>query len=119
MLVLLVLGVVVQRVRRADAGHDILTLRVDQPFAVELVLAGGRVASEGHAGGGAVTHVAEDHGLHVHSRAPVIGNALDAAVGDGLLAVPGFENGLDAAFQLRLGVIREFGAQHLLDAHLE
>ncbi len=44
-LVLLVLGRFVQRVGRADAGHHVFALGVDQPLAVELVLAGGRVAA--------------------------------------------------------------------------
>ncbi len=35
----------------ADAGDHVLALGVDQVLAVELVLAGGRVAGEGHAGG--------------------------------------------------------------------
>ena len=99
-LVLLVLGGVVDRARGADAGHDVLALGVDQPLAVELVVAGGRVAGEGHAGGGGVAHVAEDHGLDVDGGAPVVGNALDPAVGDGLLAVPALEHGRDAAPQL-------------------
>jgi hypothetical protein len=55
--VLFVLGVVVDRAWGADAGHDIFTLGVHQPFAVELVVADGRVAGEGHAGGGRVAHV--------------------------------------------------------------
>ena len=36
--------------RRADAGDDVLALRVDQEFAVELLLAGRRIAREGDAG---------------------------------------------------------------------
>ena len=38
------------RQRRADAGDDVLALGIDQELAVELVLAGGRVAGEGDAG---------------------------------------------------------------------
>jgi len=41
--------------RRADAGDDILALCVDQELAVELVIAGRRVAGEGDAGGAIVT----------------------------------------------------------------
>ena len=117
--VMVVLGGFVQRVRGTDAGHDVLALCVDEPFAVELVLTGSRVAGEGHARSGGLTHVAEYHGLYVHSGAPVVGNTLDAAVSDGAAAVPGFEHGTDAAPELSLGVIGEFCAQHLLDADLE
>ena len=34
---------------RADARHDVFALRVEQKFAVELILAGRRVAREEHA----------------------------------------------------------------------
>ena len=37
--------------RRADAGHHVFALRVDQKFAVERALAGGGIAGEGDAGG--------------------------------------------------------------------
>ena len=87
-LVMFVLGGLVERVGGADTGHHVLSLGVDQPFSVELVVAGGGVAGERHAGGGGVAHVSEDHGLHVDGGAPVIGNLLNLAVGDGALAVP-------------------------------
>ena len=35
---------------RADAGHDVLALRVEQKFPVELILAGRRVARKEYAG---------------------------------------------------------------------
>ena len=100
MLALVVLGVLVDRRRRADAGHHVFALGVDQVFAVELVLAVAGVAGEGHAGGGVVAHVAEDHGLHVDRGAPLVGDLLDAAVLDGALAVPAHEHRADAAPEL-------------------
>ena len=42
-LVLLCLCGLVERVRGTDSGNDILTLGVDEPLAVELVVSGGRV----------------------------------------------------------------------------
>ena len=42
-LVLLCLGGLVQRVRGTDSGNHILTLRIDQPLSIELVVSGGRV----------------------------------------------------------------------------
>jgi hypothetical protein len=57
------------RLRRADAGDDVLALGVDQVLAVDEVLAGARVAREADAGAGIVAHVAEHHGAHVHRRA--------------------------------------------------
>ena len=35
--------------RRANAGHHVFALGVDEELAVELVLAGGGIAGEGHA----------------------------------------------------------------------
>jgi hypothetical protein len=84
-----------QRLRRADAGHHVLALGVDQELAVEAVLAGGGVAGEGHAGGAVLAHVAEDHGLDVDRRAPALGDVVQLAVGDGALVHPGAEDGVD------------------------
>ncbi len=50
MLVLLILGVVVQRVRGADTCNHVFTLGVDQPLSVEKVFTGCRVTGEGHSG---------------------------------------------------------------------
>ncbi len=41
--VLVCLGSLVERVRCADTGYDILSLSVDEPFSVELVVSVGRV----------------------------------------------------------------------------
>ena len=49
----------------AHARHHVLALRVDQVFAVQLPLAGGRVAREGHAAARVFAHVAEDHCLDI------------------------------------------------------
>jgi hypothetical protein len=69
--------------RRADAGHHVLALRVDQELAVERLLAGRGIAGEGNAGGRRLAHVAEHHRLHVDGRAPAFGNLVQAPVGDG------------------------------------
>ena len=45
----------------ADAGDDVLALRVLQVVAVDALVAGGRVAGEGDAGAGVGAEVAEDH----------------------------------------------------------
>jgi hypothetical protein len=66
--------------RRADAGHHVFALRVDEEFAVEQVFAGAGVAGEGHAGGAAVAQVAEHHGLHVDRRAPALRDVVEFAV---------------------------------------
>ncbi len=119
MLVLRVLRPFVQRIGRADAGHHVLALGVDEPLAVELVLAGGRVAREGHAGGRGVAQVAEDHALHVAGGAPLAGNALDLAIGDGPAAFPTLEHRADGAPKLLVGIVGELAAEHLQNLLLE
>jgi len=118
-LVLLVLGGLVERIRGADARHHVLALGIDQPFAVELVLAGGGVAGEGHARGRVAPHVAEDHALHVDGRAPFVGDALDAPVRDGPLAVPALEDRADRAPELGHGIVGKLAAEHGLDLGAE
>ena len=83
-----VLGQRVEVLGVADAGHHVLALGVDQEVAVGLVLAGGGVAGEAHAGAGVVVAVAEHHRLHVDRGAEVVADALPHAVGDGPGAVP-------------------------------
>ena len=62
--------------RRADAGDDVLALRVREPLAVELLLARRRIARERDAGRAVVAEVAEDHRLHVARGAPVVGDVV-------------------------------------------
>ena len=105
--------------RGADAGDDVLALRIDEVLAVELLLAGGRVAGERNAGAGGVAHVAEDHALNVDSRAPVGRDVVHAAVVDGARVIPGTEHGLDGLHELLLRVLRELDALLLLVDLLE
>ena len=94
-LVVLVLGGFIERVRSTDTCNHILALGVDEPLSVELVVTVGRVAGECHTGSGGAAHISEYHGLHVHCSTPVIRNLLDAAVCDGTLSVPGLEHASD------------------------
>ena len=85
---------------RADAGHHVLALRVDEKFAVELLCAGRGIAGEGDAGRRCLAHIAEHHRLHIDRGAPVGGNVVQAPIGDGALVHPGREHGADRAPQL-------------------
>ena len=58
--------------RRAHAGDDVLALRVDQELAVELLRAGRRAPREADAGRRAIAGVAEHHLLHVDGGADVV-----------------------------------------------
>ena len=80
--------VTVDRLGRADAGDHILALGIDQEFTVEVILPGGRVAGEGHAGGAVVAHVAEHHRLHVDGGTPLGRDVVESAIGDGTLVHP-------------------------------
>ncbi len=105
------------RLRRADAGHHVLALGVDQIFAIHHVFAGAGVAGEADAGRAVVAHVAEHHGHHVDRRAVghFRGDLELAAVIDRPLAHPGVEHRLDRQFQLFVGVLRERPAGLFLD----
>ena len=94
--------------RGADAGDDVLALRVDQEFAVQPALAGRGIAREGDAGGRGVAHIAEHHGLHRHRGAPGFRNVVQAAIGDRARVHPGGEHRADGAPQLLMRILREF-----------
>ena len=66
------------RERRANAGDDVLALRVDEKLAVELPFAGRRVARERDAGARVVAEVAEHHRHDVHAGAERLGDAVHA-----------------------------------------
>ena len=83
--------------RRADAGDDILALRIDEELAVKRLVAGRRIAGEGNAGRGGLAEIAEDHGLDRDRRAPVARDAVELAIGDGAGRHPGFEDRADRA----------------------
>ena len=75
--------------RRADAGHHVLALRVDQEFAVQLALAGRGIARERNAGRRGLAHIAEHHRLHVDRGAPGFRNVVQPAIGHRARVHPG------------------------------
>src|SRR3546814_15448413 len=78
-------------------SSDLLTLRIDQEFAIIAILSGRGIAGEGTARGGRITHVSEYHRLHIDRRAPIPGNRVPPAVDFGPLSLPGTENDRGAA----------------------
>ena len=50
MFILLVLGIVIDRAGGADTRNDVLALGIDQPFAVEFIIAGSRVTGKSYTG---------------------------------------------------------------------
>src|SRR5262249_30761634 len=86
--------------RRADAGYNVFALRIDKIFAVKHVLAGRWIAGKGNAGGAIVTHVTEHHGLNADSRAPVLRDTVQPAIGDRTLIHPASEHRPDGPPEL-------------------
>ena len=83
---------------RADAGHDVFALGVDEKLAVELVLSRGGVASKGHTRAGIIAHVAEYHRLHVHRGPEQSCDIFYLAILHGSRLHPASEHGLDRQF---------------------
>ncbi len=103
----------------ADAGDDVLALRVLQVVAVDALVAAGRVAGEGDAGAGVGAEVAEDHRADVDGGAEVAGDALLAAVELGPVGVPGVEDRADGEVHLLARLLREVPPGLLGDDRLE
>ena len=110
---------VLQRQRVADAGDDVLALRVLQVVAVDALLAGARVAGEGDAGAGVHAEVAEHHRADVDRGAEVGRDALLAAVEDRARGVPRVEDRADREVHLLARVGRELAAGLVADDALE
>ncbi len=98
---------VVEGQRVADAGDDVLTLRVDEVVAVPAGLARGGIPREADAGSGGLAQVAEDHRADVHRRPRVVGDALAPPVDASAVGVPGLEDGSDGQVELFARILRE------------
>ena len=96
-----------QILRRADAGNDILTLRIDQIFAIIGILARGGIAGEGNTCGRCFAHIAEDHGLHIDRSAPVAGDVIEAAIDLGTVRFPRTKDGADGTPKLVMHILRK------------
>ena len=83
------------------------------PYSPFAPVAGSRVKPT--PGARLVVAVAEHHGLDVHRRAEIVGDALVVAIGDGAGAVPRAEHRLDGPAQLGVGVLGEVGAGVVAD----
>ncbi len=104
---------------RADAGHDVLALRVHEELAVKEVLAARRIAREANARRRVGALVSEDHRLHVDGRAPLRRDVVEAAVKVGAIVLPGLKDGLDGAAELLVRILGERHAHAVLDLGLE
>ena len=98
---------------------DVLALGVEEEVAGGPWRAVDLVAAEGDPGAGALAHVAEDHLLHVDGGAPLVGDAVDAAVLDRPRPVPGAEDRGDRAQQLLARLLGQLFAGLLGEDPLE
>src|SRR6266536_1140680 len=94
------------RLWRSHTSNHILALGVDEKFAIENFLTGGGIAGESHPRAGIDAGIAENHGLHIHGRAPFLGHGVFPAVNDGATVHPRTEHGADRSLQLRPGHVR-------------
>ena len=93
--------------RGANARHYILALRVQQKLAVELLVANRRIAGETDARGTGVAEIAEDHRLHVHRRAQIVRDVVNAAIVLGAIVLPGTEYCVARHDQLLVRILRK------------
>ena len=107
------------RQRRSDTGDDIFTLGIHQTFAEECMFAGIRISSKSHTGSARVAHVAEHHRNDIDRSPPMIGNPVEAPIGNRPCAVPGREHGVDRHFQLFIRIVREIFPGFLFHQRLE
>ena len=102
-----------ERHRVPDAGHDVLALGVRQVVAVGAGLARRRVPGEADAGARRRPAVPEDHRLHVHRGADVVGDVFLAPVEHRPRGVPGVEHRAHGQVELLARVLREVPARVL------
>src|SRR5262249_54522272 len=88
----------------ANAGYDILALRVGQIIAKKLFLSGGRVSGEGHARARVVAHISKDHRDDVDGGAQIVRDLFTPPISFRPVAVPGAEDGLDRFLKLAIRV---------------
>src|SRR6185369_3928985 len=90
-----------------------------EELAVEIVLAGRRVARERDAGARVLAEVSVDHRADVDRRPHVARDAVQAAIDDSALVVPRAEDGADRGPQLLARILGERVASPLQDLRLE
>ena len=96
-----------QGLGRADPGHHVLALGVDQEFAVQSIFARGWVAGKSHARRRCLAHVAEHHRLDVHRRAPALRDVVHAPIELGPVVHPAGEHCADGAPDLGVDILGE------------
>src|SRR5207253_9316469 len=94
--------------RRTDTSHDILTLGIQEIFAIALLFSCAGVARESDAGTAVVAHVTKDHTLHIYGRTKVMSNFVEVAIVNSSLVVPRRKNSLDSLLQLHIDICADW-----------
>ncbi len=94
----------------ADAGDDVLALRVGQILAVDSFFTGAGIARECDPGGAIVAQVAEHHRLHRDRGAPIARDVVDSPVRDRAIVVPRVKHRADRHPQLFVRILRDVTA---------
>src|SRR5450432_2759368 len=105
--------------RRAHARHHVFPLGIDQIFAVEHSLSARRITRESHTGSAGLSHVAKNHCLHIHSRAPVLWNLVFATIDLRTVVHPRSKYRVDRVPQLRLRILWNSLVRTFLNERLE
>ena len=100
--------------RGTDAGHNVLTLRVHEELAVELLDPSCRIAREAHARAAALAQIAEHHRLYVNRGPQVVGDVVDAPIVLGAIVIPRPEDGVASHHELLVWVLRKVALSVLL-----
>src|SRR5204863_6767621 len=96
--------------RRADPRDHVLSLRVSQILAVEVLRSRRRIAREPDAGRGEIAQVPEDHRLHRHRGAQVLRDSVELPVVDRALRVPGAKYRVPRPVELLPRILRKLTA---------
>src|SRR5262249_38286364 len=104
---------------RSNAGHDVFTLGVRKPLAVEDALAVRWIARERNARRTRVAEVAEDHRLHIACGSPALGDVMHLAVDGRARVAPRVEDRTDRPPKLLLRIFGKLLLRLVFDDRLE
>ena len=73
---------------RANAGDDILALRIHKKLAIKISFAGRWITGERHTSRAVFSQIAKHHSLNVHRSPPVVRYMIEFPIGDSAVIVP-------------------------------
>ena len=100
--------------RCTDSCNNVLTLCVDQIFAINTLCSGGGISRKGNACTGGIAHISEYHRLYIDCSSPVPRNVIHSSVYDSSFIIPRTEYRLYRFHQLNPRLLRKFFAHFFL-----